>query len=226
MMLFGVFLLGVVAVPIAGLLGLLVHWLTRGRPGHTAVLMAAVAVPFILVGLTGAAMIVPLFWRSDSDADTGWSDLFRTPLGGGYYATRIDTTEGPAYLDQAGRGGTSMSPENEVRRFGCLKGQAFLQMGEGYIVVHAQARSLQPLPDEVQLRRTLGVSAGQPLPWLSEDDFYDRCSPKPDTLLDRVWDTGLIVLVLALLLGLVGGVIWVRLQPPALHRVPPPRWPQ
>lgn len=180
------------SVILGPLLALLTGLVTKGRnegPGITAV---GCFLPFLCI----MALFGGWVWQDTIDADfsTGSDELWLTPLGGGFFASRFGSSTGvAAFVERSGTSSygapSSLGNKSETRieRFGCYGLQPVLALGDGrnisrYVLLSPQTRSLKQATSESQLRSLFVQNSGQSVRWLSEDDFVRECGPKKTAL--------------------------------------------
>lgn len=220
-------------IPIALLVGPVVGvgvWLlTRGRPGSLPLTLTSAAMPLVFLLTLGFAFFSPWILSEGKDWDTGSFDVYRTPLGGGFFVTSIDSFYETGFLEASDRSALAPGTPEEVTRLGCWNGTTFLSLADGksYAVVRTGERRLELLPDKPSLAAILELPAGQALPWINRSGFSSTpCSPEApplvSTLNTGVW-LGLPSLVLAAGLGLILWFVRVR-RSPAMSSPPRNEW--
>jgi hypothetical protein len=106
---FWALILGVLAIPFSIALGLWSWWNHRSAAGPARVLkiLAAAALPFLLLGYGGAAFGVYAIWcEAIRNVDAGIGDSWRVPVGNDHYFCMIDVPDHGYLL----KGGCTGSP--------------------------------------------------------------------------------------------------------------------
>lgn len=212
-MLFGwAFLLLIPLSLIAGpVLGLVVWLLTRGRRGSLPLALTCAAVPLVFLLALGFAFFSPWVLSEGKDWDTGSLDTFRTPLGGGYFATSIDSFLETGYLEVSERTAPAPGGYMTVSGLGCWQGVTFLSLesGRSYALVRADERRLEVFPNKSRLAAALGAPSERALSWTNRSGFSSTpCSPGAPPL-DSTLGLGVLLgIPLLLLTAGLGLVLW------------------
>ncbi|GGO20951.1 hypothetical protein [Deinococcus humi] len=170
-------LLIALALCAGSLLGLIFWRSTRGRRGSLALTFTAALFPIVAILVTGFLFVSSWMFTEGQDWERGSMDTFKTPLGGGYFATSFDLVDAPAFLDPAP--GAATPPR--IVAFGCWHRQPFLRLHEHspYVQVQVTRRQLLTFSSEAQLRSSLALPNGQRLPWTDRAGFEDTpCMPQ------------------------------------------------
>ncbi|MBB5365776.1 hypothetical protein [Deinococcus humi] len=219
-------LLFVVALCAGSLLGLICWRSTRGRRGSLALTFTAALLPTVLILVTGFLFVSPWMFTGGQDWDRGSMDTFKTPLGGGYFATSFDSSDAPSFLDPA----HDTATQPKIVAFGCWNRQPFLRLHDHlpYVQVQVTKRQLLVFPSEAQLRSSLALPTGQRLPWTDRAGFEGSpCMPQVPTGFQGVSSTLWTLLSLSTLGCALGLGVWfwrVRTSPVIWPERSGPNW--
>ncbi|GGK19655.1 hypothetical protein GCM10008955_11370 [Deinococcus malanensis] len=154
--------------------------LTRGRPGARRTAALALATPTLASFAFFLGLLLATGWNELRGTDTGWYDTYRTPLGGGYYITRIDTSSSTPFLETPG----GRQPPGAVTRLGCAGRLVAVELTPheqtpGYVLI-GPGKRLRPFQAQAALERAAGqpVTWGRELAWGKDLEETASCAPR------------------------------------------------
>ncbi len=208
------------AVLMGPIIGFGVSLLVQGRRGAWPPIIVSSAAPLLITLLLGGATFAPERFSVGQDWDVGGMDVFKTPLGGGFFVTSIDSAQEYGFLDGVQRD----HGRETVTRLGCANGVSILTIRNNrrYALVDVSARQLTFFRSEAALKAALAVPPHQMLTWTNRTGFeHSTCAvwEPPQVVMRerRLWNLTLAVV----LAGPVALGLWVwRVRARAIRRQP------